>query len=85
MIVGIGTPYKGVFHVSAVSDLTGEAHVLTYWQGHYDKLNTWLHTAPEERKLLQQEFPDMTTDEREFILTGITKAEWDQIFGSEED
>ena len=28
-------------------------------------------------KLVQQVFPDLTADEREFLMTGITAEEWD--------
>ena len=31
--------------------------------------------------LIQVAFPDLTADRREFILTGITKEEWDVLFG----
>jgi len=31
--------------------------------------------------LVQEAFPDLTKDEREFIISGITKAEWDELFG----
>lgn len=34
--------------------------------------------------LIQDAFPNLTTDQREFILSGVTKEEWDRVF-SEED
>lgn len=34
--------------------------------------------------LLQCAFPDLSADDREFIKTGITKEEWEEIFGKEE-
>ena len=30
--------------------------------------------------LLQEAFPQLTADEREFIKTGITAEEWDAVF-----
>jgi hypothetical protein len=30
--------------------------------------------------LIQDLFPELTPDQREFILTGITKEEWDETF-----
>ena len=30
--------------------------------------------------LIQVAFPNLTADQREFILTGITKDEWDELF-----
>jgi hypothetical protein len=34
--------------------------------------------------LLQDIFPDLPRDEREFIKTGITPQEWEEIFGKVE-
>lgn len=33
--------------------------------------------------LLQDAFPDLNHDQREFIKTGITAEEWDKAFGAE--
>jgi len=35
--------------------------------------------------LIQDAFPYLDNEEREFILTGITPAEWDEMFGDEDD
>ncbi len=37
-----------------------------------------------EGMLIQQAMPNLTADEREFIKTGITPQEWDDMFGGEE-
>ncbi len=34
---------------------------------------------------VQKAFPDLPAHEREFILTGITKEEWDEMFPEEEE
>ena len=34
-----------------------------------------------DRRLIQQIFPNLTSAEREFILTGYTQEDWDSIFG----
>ena len=36
--------------------------------------------AYKDGALIQIAFPDLTADQREFILTGITKDEWDTLF-----
>jgi hypothetical protein len=33
------------------------------------------------RETIQDIFPHLTADEREFIKSGITAQEWDQLFG----
>jgi len=35
-------------------------------------------------ELAQVAFPNATADEREFIMTGITKEEWEDLFSEEE-
>lgn len=37
--------------------------------------------AYEAGALIQDAFPNLTPDEREFIKTGITPEEWDAAFG----
>lgn len=34
--------------------------------------------------LIQDAFPDLSPDDREFILTGITPEEWDEAFAPDE-
>jgi len=36
-------------------------------------------------KLIQDAFPFLSADEREFLLTGMTPEEWELEFGDEED
>ncbi len=35
-------------------------------------------------ELIQDVFPDLEIDQREFLMTGITPEEWTQTFGEEE-
>jgi len=37
------------------------------------------------RPLIQEVFPNLSSDEREFIKTGVTPEEWKNIFGEEEE
>ena len=39
----------------------------------------------ESGKLLQEAFPQLTPDEREFYKTGLTPDDWDIIFADQED
>ena len=34
--------------------------------------------------LVQNIFPNLTTEQREFLITGLTPEKWDAIFGEEE-
>jgi hypothetical protein len=41
--------------------------------------------AWEEGELIQNAMPQLSADDREFIKTGITSEEWDQLFGGEDE
>ena len=44
-------------------------------------LERWLASSPGERPFLKDEFPHLSDDEREFLLSGSTPDEWDRYFG----
>lgn len=46
-----------------------------------DQLNAYLY----EGVLLQHAFPNLSPDQREFILTGSTAEEWDEAFPEVDD
>ena len=37
------------------------------------------HNGP----VIQEYFPNLSADEREFLMTGATKEEWEKMFGGE--
>ena len=41
--------------------------------------------AYDRGALLQDAFPNLDADQREFIKTGITKEEWEEIFGPDDE
>jgi hypothetical protein len=41
--------------------------------------------AWEEGELIQNAMPQLSADDREFVKTGITGEEWDQLFGGAEE
>jgi len=45
-----------------------------------EQLKRW-----ESGELIQNVFPDLTPDEREFIMTGITSEEWNEEFNEDEE
>ena len=44
-----------------------------------EQLSKW-----ESGLLIQDAMPNLTPDQREFILTGVTSEEWDESLGEEE-
>lgn len=64
--------------VSRVSDLTGNRSTMEIPVSEV-ALEQWESYSRYERPLIQDFFPALTADEREFILTGITPQEWDYM------
>ena len=44
------------------------------------QLDAWARGA-----LIQVAMPNLTEDEREFLLTGMVPGEWEELFGEEEE
>jgi hypothetical protein len=60
--------------------LTGKSHsreIAITEQAYYD----WYNSAT----LIQVAFPNLSDDDREFLLTGITPDEWDEAFKPEDE
>ena len=47
------------------------------------QLASW-QTDPS-RPLVQDAFPDLCAEDREFLMSGITPEEWEAVFGSTDD
>ena len=47
-----------------------------------DVLAEWFASPPAAT--IQEHFPALNADEREFLMTGITAEEWDQMFNGSE-
>ena len=65
--------------VRKASQLTGKLTEIIIGidiQTFFQAFNAW-----DSGELLQDAFPTLSTDEREFIKTGITAQEWDAMFG----
>ena len=45
----------------------------------YEQLAEW-----KNGKLIQNAMPNLSTSDREFIMTGVTSEEWAEEFGAEE-
>jgi hypothetical protein len=63
------SPFTGRFHTREI-DVTKE-----------QLANYYRPNGP----LIQDAFPHLSADDREFIKTGITAEEWDDIFGKDEE
>jgi hypothetical protein len=44
------------------------------------KIEYWMQSG----EMIQNVMPDLTKDQHEFLISGITPEEWDDIFGGED-
>lgn len=67
--------------ITRVSEATGIEH--TRWidvdEGEY------LRWSSGETGFIQDVFPHLSDDDREFLLTGVTPEEWDEMFADVEE
>lgn len=61
------------------SSLTGNEHTMEL-NVTQEQLSAWQNGG-----LIQNIMPNLTPWEREFVMTGTTKEEWDETFAEEED
>ena len=72
-----GKVAMNVDEVIAVSNVTGKENKmeLVMTEKQYDD---WRHGGV----LIQNALPHLTQDEREFLISGVTPEEWDNLFGN---
>jgi len=66
--------------VTKVSTLTGVTHTIDIPNLTQDQVNDWMSGT-----LIQKAMPHLSSDHREFLMTGITPKEWADVFGPDED
>lgn len=67
-----------VIRVSVMSGKTNSMEINTTEA----KINAWM--GDKTRPLIQNYFPELTADEREFLISGSTPEEWDKLFLTED-
>ena len=65
--------------VTKKSQLTGVTRTIDIPNLTEDQVNAWMSGT-----LIQKAMPHISEDHREFLMTGITPAEWDSVFGDED-
>lgn len=67
--------------VERVSKLTGVKHFREIKKVTQAEINDWQQSGVH----IQNYFPDLSANDRKFILTGITPEEWDLYMGEPEE
>jgi hypothetical protein len=63
--------------VQVTCDITRETHEFV--------VSVDAHERWTNGELIQKAFPDLSTDEREMLMTGTTPREWENLFGKDDD
>lgn len=73
---------KGCFAV-AMSKFSGNVNAIYLPTLNFNKVKKWNDPKlrDTQNKLIQSVFPELNTDEREFLQTGATIKEWNEMFG----
>ena len=68
-------------NITKISSLTGIEHTLDINVTEDELLR--VENRYNSKELIQNIVPNLTMDEREFLMTGITNEEWVKVFGEE--
>lgn len=72
------------FVLTRKSQLTGQESGMEFPIALREAIETWLSAPYAMKPFVQQAFPELDAEHREFLLTGITPEEWKETFGEEE-
>jgi len=68
--------------VKMISPITGQANTRTIATDDPDRLLRWLQGEDQEH--IQTAFPNMSPDDREFLISGTMPEDWDLVFGPDD-
>lgn len=72
------------FHHDGLADITRKSGISGRLNTRTLPVTFEQFTAFERGTMVQDAFPHLSADDREFILTGITPQEWEETFGDNE-
>lgn len=70
--------------VSKKSDWSGEVHTMDLDVTEEGLARCWSQ-SPTGTEHIQDVFPNLTPGEREFLMTGVTEEEWDEMWGEDDE
>lgn len=71
--------------ITKTSPFTDRTYTMEFDYYNQDEFDSRLLAWRHGDKLIQEAFPELSDDAREFIKTGITPAEWDKYMGDSDD
>jgi hypothetical protein len=69
-------------------DITKQSQATNVWHTRdipvdYAAYSAWMRG--DDGRYVQEAFPHLSADDREFLLTGITPEEWDELYGDQDE
>jgi hypothetical protein len=71
--------------ITKTSPFTDRTHTMEFNLYDQDEFDLRLLSWRRGEKLIQEAFPELSDNAREFIKTGITSEEWDKYMGSDDE
>lgn len=70
--------------ITRTSAFTGKEHTMELDVTQEDLDRCW-SLNPNGSEHIQDVFPHLNSEEREFLKSGVTQEEWDEVFGDEDE
>jgi hypothetical protein len=72
--------------ITRVSLATGKTHTMDLPTVTEERLaQCWSQNPQRKGKHIQEVFPELSADEREFLISGTTPDEWADLYGEDDD
>jgi hypothetical protein len=74
-----------LYAVTKVSPISGVQHVMTLLMtpSQWEEIQPWIDPSLPKGRFIQDILPHHSPSEREFIISGTTQEEWDQLWGQD--
>jgi hypothetical protein len=75
-----------LYAVTKISPVSGNQHVMTFLltPKQWEEIQPWIDPSlAKGARFLQDILPDHTPQEREFLISGTTQEEWDELWGQD--
>ena len=73
-------------NITRVSQLSGIERTIDIPGVTQERLDQcWSQNGTRTGKHIQEVFPELSPDQREFMMTGITAEEWEEAFGGSDE
>jgi hypothetical protein len=74
-----------LYAVTKISPVSGNQHVMTFLLSpkQWEEIQPFLDKSLPKGRFIQDILPHHTPQEREFLISGTTQEEWDELWGQD--